>query len=104
MLLLASARQELGPGNCYHACATAGSCYFTLCCGCACVLQVKAFAAAAVGPPVAGYPCPPYKLLILDEADSMTQVSTQTDLESKQAVCLTGQGHAQLLTVGFEGG
>lgn len=23
--------------------------------------------------PVSGYPCPPYKLLILDEADSMTQ-------------------------------
>jgi hypothetical protein len=37
-------------------------------------VQVKSFAAAAVGPPVAGYPCPPYKLLILDEADSMTQV------------------------------
>jgi hypothetical protein len=35
--------------------------------------QVKAFAAASVGAPVAGYPCPPYKLLILDEADSMTQ-------------------------------
>lgn len=35
--------------------------------------KVKAFAAAAVGAPVAGYPCPPYKLLILDEADSMTQ-------------------------------
>jgi replication factor C subunit 2/4 len=36
--------------------------------------KVKSFAAAAVGQPVAGYPCPPYKLLILDEADSMTQV------------------------------
>mmetsp|Transcript_13176 Transcript_13176/g.35872 ORF Transcript_13176/g.35872 Transcript_13176/m.35872 type:complete len:342 (+) Transcript_13176:130-1155(+) len=35
--------------------------------------KVKAFAAGAVGAPVAGYPCPPYKLLILDEADSMTQ-------------------------------
>ena len=35
--------------------------------------QVKSFAAAAVGQPAAGYPCPPYKLLILDEADSMTQ-------------------------------
>lgn len=35
--------------------------------------KVKAFAAAAVGQPVPGYPCPPYKLLILDEADSMTQ-------------------------------
>ena len=37
--------------------------------------KIKAFAATAVGFPVAGYPCPPYKLLILDEADSMTQVS-----------------------------
>ncbi len=36
--------------------------------------KVKAFAAAAVGAPAPGYPCPPYKLLILDEADSMTQV------------------------------
>jgi len=35
--------------------------------------KVKAFAAGAVGAPVSGYPCPPYKLLILDEADSMTQ-------------------------------
>ena len=37
--------------------------------------KIKAFAATAVGFPVAGYPCPPYKLLILDEADAMTQVS-----------------------------
>ena len=36
--------------------------------------KIKAFASTAVGIPVAGYPCPPYKLLILDEADSMTQV------------------------------
>ncbi|GFR42718.1 hypothetical protein Agub_g3604 [Astrephomene gubernaculifera] len=35
--------------------------------------KVKSFAAAAVGAPAPGYPCPPYKLLILDEADSMTQ-------------------------------
>ncbi|KAG2492650.1 hypothetical protein HYH03_009066 [Edaphochlamys debaryana] len=35
--------------------------------------KVKAFAAAAVGAPDPRYPCPPYKLLILDEADSMTQ-------------------------------
>ena len=35
--------------------------------------KVKSFASAAVGAPVPGYPCPPYKLLILDEADSMTQ-------------------------------
>lgn len=36
--------------------------------------KIKAFAATAVGYPVPGYPCPPYKLLILDEADAMTQV------------------------------
>lgn len=35
--------------------------------------KVKSFAAAAVGAAAPGYPCPPYKLLILDEADSMTQ-------------------------------
>ena len=35
--------------------------------------KVKSFAAGAVGQPAAGYPCPPFKLLILDEADSMTQ-------------------------------
>lgn len=37
--------------------------------------KIKSFAAAAVGQAVPGYPCPPYKLLILDEADSMTPVS-----------------------------
>ena len=37
--------------------------------------KIKQFAAAAVGEPAKGYPCPPYKLLILDEADSMTQAS-----------------------------
>ena len=36
--------------------------------------KIKAFASTSVGQPVPGYPCPPYKLLILDEADSMTQV------------------------------
>lgn len=35
--------------------------------------KIKAFAATSVGQPVAGYPCPPFKLLILDEADAMTQ-------------------------------
>ncbi|MEW5297211.1 MAG: hypothetical protein WDW36_000435 [Sanguina aurantia] len=35
--------------------------------------KIKAFAATAVGAPAPGYPSPPYKLLILDEADSMTQ-------------------------------
>ncbi len=34
--------------------------------------KVKTFASAAVGLPAPGYPCPPFKLLILDEADSMT--------------------------------
>ena len=40
--------------------------------------KIKAFAATAVGYPVAGYPCPPYKMLILDEADAMTQVCPDT--------------------------
>lgn len=37
--------------------------------------KIKAFASTSVGRPIDGFPCPPYKLLILDEADSMTQVS-----------------------------
>ena len=36
--------------------------------------KIKQFASAAIGEPARGFPCPPYKLLILDEADSMTQV------------------------------
>ena len=36
--------------------------------------KIKGFAANAVGSAVAGYPCPPFKLIILDEADSMTSV------------------------------
>lgn len=35
--------------------------------------KIKAFASVAVGPGVPGFPCPPYKLLILDEADAMTE-------------------------------
>lgn len=35
--------------------------------------KIKSFAAGAIGQPAAGYPCPPYKVIILDEADSMTQ-------------------------------
>lgn len=38
--------------------------------------KIKAFASTSVGQPVKGYPCPPFKLLILDEADAMTQAST----------------------------
>ena len=46
--------------------------------------KIKAFASTAVGFPVAGYPCPPYKLLILDEADSMTQASNASHSLSPQ--------------------
>lgn len=35
--------------------------------------KIKTFAAGAVGAGDPKYPSPPYKLLILDEADSMTQ-------------------------------
>lgn len=35
--------------------------------------KIKSFAAIAVGAGVPGYPCPPYKIIILDEADSMTE-------------------------------
>eukprot|EP00873_Tetraselmis_striata_P019827 jgi/Tetstr1/440091/TSEL_028449.t1 len=34
--------------------------------------KIKNFASQAVGPAAPGYPCPPFKILILDEADSMT--------------------------------
>uniref|UniRef100_A0A6U3DFL0 AAA+ ATPase domain-containing protein n=1 Tax=Mantoniella antarctica TaxID=81844 RepID=A0A6U3DFL0_9CHLO len=34
--------------------------------------KIKGFASTAVGAGVPGYPSPPYKILILDEADSMT--------------------------------
>jgi replication factor C subunit 2/4 len=34
--------------------------------------KIKTFASQAVGAPAPGYPSPPYKILILDEADAMT--------------------------------
>ncbi len=42
--------------------------------------KIKSFAATSVGQPVAGYPCPPFKLLILDEADAMTQACPDSAL------------------------
>lgn len=35
--------------------------------------KIKDFACISVGAPAPGYPSPPYKLLILDEADAMTE-------------------------------
>ena len=35
--------------------------------------KIKDFACISVGAPTPGYPSPPYKLLILDEADAMTE-------------------------------
>eukprot|EP00899_Mesostigma_viride_P029463 jgi/Mesvir1/9701/Mv12178-RA.1 len=35
--------------------------------------KIKQFASNAVGQGVSGYPCPPFKILILDEADAMTE-------------------------------
>ncbi|KAL1922592.1 uncharacterized protein VTP21DRAFT_10131 [Calcarisporiella thermophila] len=34
--------------------------------------KVKNFARTAIGQGVSGYPCPPFKIIILDEADTMT--------------------------------
>ncbi|KAG0140339.1 hypothetical protein CROQUDRAFT_53412 [Cronartium quercuum f. sp. fusiforme G11] len=35
--------------------------------------KVKNFAKVAISPSTGGFPCPPFKIIILDEADSMTQ-------------------------------
>ena len=35
--------------------------------------KIKSFASLAVGSGVAGYPCPPFKVIILDESDFMTK-------------------------------
>lgn len=35
--------------------------------------KVKDFSRTTVTNKVSGYPCPPYKIIILDEADSMTK-------------------------------
>eukprot|EP00238_Polyblepharides_amylifera_P013671 CAMPEP_0196593792 /NCGR_PEP_ID=MMETSP1081-20130531/76582_1 /TAXON_ID=36882 /ORGANISM="Pyramimonas amylifera, Strain CCMP720" /LENGTH=344 /DNA_ID=CAMNT_0041917877 /DNA_START=192 /DNA_END=1226 /DNA_ORIENTATION=- len=35
--------------------------------------KIKGFASQAVGSGVPGFPCPPFKIIILDEADSMTE-------------------------------
>jgi replication factor C subunit 2/4 len=51
--------------------------------------KIKAFASAAVGPPAPGYPSPPYKLLILDEADSMTQ-------DAQNALRRTMEAHSRV--------
>ena len=37
--------------------------------------KIKTFAAGAIGQGDPKYPCPPYKILILNESDSMTQLS-----------------------------
>ncbi|CAL8469989.1 g9531 [Coccomyxa elongata] len=51
--------------------------------------KIKAFAATSVGQPVAGYPCPPFKLLILDEADAMTQ-------DAQNALRRTMEAHSKV--------
>ncbi len=59
--------------------------------------KVKAFAATAVGQGVPGYPCPPFKILILDEADSMTQARCCELCMLNYINSLPVQGYAALL-------
>ena len=58
--------------------------------------KIKSFAATAVGQPVAGYPCPPFKLLILDEADAMTQVGRNALLLINLSCCVRKKHHRRL--------
>jgi replication factor C subunit 2/4 len=51
--------------------------------------KIKQFASSAIGEPAKGYPCPPYKLLILDEADSMTQ-------DAQNALRRTMEAHSRI--------
>ena len=60
--------------------------------------KIKAFAATAVGQPVPGYPCPPFKLLILDEADAMTQACAccmPAAMPHAAALCMLEHGPAK---------
>lgn len=51
--------------------------------------KIKQFASAAVGEAAKGFPCPPYKLLILDEADAMTQ-------DAQNALRRTMEAHSKV--------
>jgi replication factor C subunit 2/4 len=51
--------------------------------------KIKAFASISVGAGVPGYPCPPYKLLILDEADAMTE-------DAQNALRRTMEAHSRV--------